>query len=183
MCRREFGHRSKYGRSSIVVVFMLAVFLQGQSTPPTIYGESFRKGTTRITEASFEVKLSAADPNYREIIKDASGHDRYELTIVPRIPYGDTKILSWFVRLKDMNHTFYKNLLLASPQPSNDPANNLYWLRPDPYAPVAPRARRIMRVEAYYVDFQIRDFHFNPPESPYLDSMTLQFHFTNSDPR
>jgi len=162
---------------------LFAALAHAQGEPVTIYAESFRKGSTQITEETFEVRLTSASPKYRELIKDSSGHDRYELTITPRIPEGDNTILSWFVRLKDLHHTFYTNLLLASPQVSNDPANNLYWLRPDPYAPVPPRARRIIRVEGFYVVFQVKNFHFTPPESPYLDTMVVQFALTNSDPR
>jgi len=29
----------------------------------------------------------------------------------------------------------------------------------------------------------VKDFHFTPLDSPYLDSMAVQFAFTKSDPR
>lgn len=161
---------------------LLATFARAQSAP-TVYSESFRKGTTRVTEESFEVKLSVANPTYRERIKDSNGNDRYELTIAPQIPEGDNKITSWLVKLKDLHHTIYPNLLLAAQQPSTDPKNNLWWLKPDQFAPVPIRARRVMKVEEFYVAIQVKDLHFTPLESPYLDSMTVQLAFTNSDPR
>jgi len=30
---------------------------------------------------------------------------------------------------------------------------------------------------------QVKAYHFNPLDSPYLDSMTVEVQFTNSDPR
>jgi len=60
---------------------MLATPLFAQSDSPTIYAESFRKGSTQIIEESFEAKLSPKNPTYREMIKDARGNDRYELII------------------------------------------------------------------------------------------------------
>ena len=76
-----------------------------------------------------------------------------------------------------------KLVLLAEQQPSADAANNLWWLTPNPFGPVPIRAKRIMKVDGFYVVFQVKDLHFSPTESPYLDSMTVQFSFTNSDPR
>jgi hypothetical protein len=31
--------------------------------------------------------------------------------------------------------------------------------------------------------FQVKDLHFTPLDSPYIDSLAVQFAFTNSDPR
>jgi hypothetical protein len=172
-------------RSSLVlslVLFQVTV-AQAQSAPPTIYAESFRKGSTRITEESFEVKLTPQDPTYRELIKDAAGNDRYELTIAPQRPEGGNEITSWRVRLRDLHHSIYSNLLLADQQPSTDAKNNLFWLDPNPFGPVPVRAKRIMKVDGFYVAFQVLDLHFTPLDSPYLDSMRVQFAFTNSDPR
>lgn len=167
----------------VLCLFALAGLLYAQGTPPTVYAESFRKGTTSVTEDSFAAKLSPANPTYRERIKDSNGNDRYELTITPQIPEGDNKITSWVVRLRDLHHTIFNNLLLAAQQPSTDPKNNLWWLKPDQFAPVPIRARRIMKVEGFYVTIQVKDLHFTPLDSPYLDSMTADFSLTNNDPR
>jgi hypothetical protein len=170
-------------RWTLFVLLFLIIPLQAQSASPTVYAESFRKGSTRVTEESFEVKLNPANPTYRERIKDSGGNDRYELTITPLIPGDDNKVTSWLVKLRDLHHTIYSNLLLTTQQPSTDPMNNLWWLKPDQFAPVSIRARRIVKVEGFYVVFQVKDFHFTPIESPYLDSMSVHFAFTNSDPR
>jgi len=94
------------------VVILIASACLAQSALPTIYAESFRKGPTRVTEESFEAKLSPANPTYRERIKDAGGNDRYELTINPQIPEGDNKITGWIVRLRDLRYSIFHNLLM-----------------------------------------------------------------------
>jgi hypothetical protein len=169
--------------SCIFTLLLAAVFASAQSAPPTVYVESFRKGPTRVTEESFEAKLSPVNPTYRERIKDSAGNDRYELTISPQIPEGDNKVTGWIVRLKDLHHAIFHNLLMSSQEPSSDAANNLWWLKANQFAPVPIRDRRIVKVESFYVAFQVKNFHFTPLDSPYLDSMSVQFSFTNSDPR
>jgi hypothetical protein len=151
--------------------------------PATIYAESFRKGSTQVSEEKFEATLSRQNPTYRERIKDSRGNDRYELTITPEGPEGDTTITSWRVKLRDLNHSIYNNILLVDQQPSQDPQNNLWWLTPNPFGPVPIRVKRIMKVDGFYVVIQVKSMRFNPLDSPYLDSMSVQFAFTNSDPR
>jgi hypothetical protein len=168
------------------VVCLLALFsisAWGQSDSPTVYVESFRKGSTRITEDKFEAKLTPADANYRERVKDTAGNDRYELTITPQGPVGDSKITSWRVYFRDLRHTIYSNLLVEDQEPSQDPKNNLWWLNPNRFGMVPIRSKRIVKVDAFYVVFQVKDLHFTPLDSPYLDSMSVQFELTNDDPR
>jgi hypothetical protein len=167
---------------SIFALALLAVAVVAQNAP-TIYAESFRKGSTEIIEDKFEAKLTPSDPKYKERIKDSKGNDRYELTITPQILEGDNKITAWRVTLRDLHHTIYSNILLADQQPSDDPKNNLWWLNPNPYSPVPIRARRIVKVDGFYAAFQVKDLHFTPLDSPYLDSMTVSFAFTNSAPQ
>ena len=162
---------------------ILALPLLAQITPPTIYAESFRQGEGHVTEDRFEAKLTAENATYRELIKDSYGNNRYELKITPQVPEGDNKVTSWIVNLRDLHHTIYANILLAQQEPSGDPKNTLWWLNPNPSGPVPILAKRIMKVDGFYVVIQVKAFHFSPPESPYLDSMTVQFVFTNSDPR
>jgi hypothetical protein len=157
--------------------------MSAQSTPPTIYAESFRKGPTRITEANAEVKLTPETATYRERIKDSHGSDRYELTISPQGPEGDTKIGSWRVSVRDLHHIIYSNILLADQEGSADPENDLGWLNPDRYSRIPVKAKRIMKVDGFYVAVQVKELHFSQPDSPYLDSMTVQVGFTNDDPR
>ncbi|HTW56654.1 MAG TPA: hypothetical protein VMD99_00845 [Terriglobales bacterium] len=167
---------------SVLAVLAFAAGAAAQNAP-TIYAESFRQGATTILEDIFDAKLTPDNPTYRERIRDSSGNDRYELTIAPEVPEGDNKITSWRVALRDLHHSIYRNILLADQRPSADPKNNLWWLNPNPFGAVPIHAKRIMKVDAFYVAFQVKQLHFTPLESPYLDSMTVSFAFTNSDPR
>jgi hypothetical protein len=169
----------------ILSIFVLTQAAAAQSTSPapTVYAESFRQGPTRIIEDKFEARLTPANPTYRERIKDTAGNDRYELTITPQGPSGDNKITSWRIQLSDLHHTIYSNLLMEEQEPSQDPKNNLWWLNPNRFGLVPIRAKRIIKVEGFYVLFQVKDLHFTPLDSPYLDSMAVQFDLTNRDPR
>ncbi|HEY6372152.1 MAG TPA: hypothetical protein VIX37_16370 [Candidatus Sulfotelmatobacter sp.] len=168
---------------SILAWVIITVPLFGQNIPLTIYAESFRHGSTRITEEGFDLKLTPEHASYHENIKDSQGKDRYELTIAPLMPGGDDKVTSWKVTLKDLHHTFYRNLLVAEQEPSEEAKNNMFWLNPKPTAPVPVRAKRVMKVEDFYLVVQVKDLHFTPLDSPYLDSMAISFALTNSDPR
>ncbi len=168
------------------VFFCIALSSFAQSPPVTVYAESFRQGSTRIVEEHFEVKLTPHDPTYRERIKDSRGVDRYTLSIVPQGPEGDTKITSWQIKLADLHHSIYDNILRSSQGPSDDgsrPKDALWWLDPSTFAQVPVAARRIIKVDSFYVLLQVKAYHFTPPDSPYLDSMTATIEFTNTDPR
>jgi hypothetical protein len=151
------------------------------------YAESFRQGPTQIVEQKFDVKLTPHDPTYRERIKDAHGVDRYTLSFEPHGPEGDTSITTWQVKLADLQHRMYDNVLLASPNPANDSTNerqnSLSRLDPSPFGAVPVSAKRIIKVESFYVILQVKAYHFTPPDSPYLDSMTVGVEFTDTDPR
>jgi hypothetical protein len=169
------------------LILCAAMPLAAQSPPATVYAESFRQGTGHIVEESFEAKLTPQDAVYRERIKDSRGADRYAFSIIPRSPEGDTKITSWQVKLADLHHPIYDNVLLASPAESDDPANktkdSLCRLDPSRFAAVPVSATRIIKVDSFYVVLQIKAHHFTPLDSPYLDSMTVAVEFRNTDPR
>src|SRR5258708_4548955 len=171
------------GHQAIALAAFITAALQAQTASRAIYAESFRQGATRITEESVEAKLDPQNRTYRERVKDSRGADRYILIVTPQGPEGDHQITSWHVKLTDLHHSIYSNVLLASQEPSADPKNNLWWLNPAQFAPVPIRARRIMKVDSFYIVIQVKDFHFTPLDSPYLDSMTVEFTFTNTDPR
>jgi hypothetical protein len=171
-------------KARLLPVFLcLAMRLPAQSTPAPIYAESFRQGPTRVMEESFEARLTPQNSVYRERIKDLHGADRYTFSIIPKGPEGDTKITSWQVKLADLHHPIYDNVLLASQQPSDDPANTLWRLEPTTLARVPVGAKRIIKVDGFYVVLQVTSYHFTPPDSPYLDSMTVGVEFRNTDPR
>lgn len=155
-----------------------------QTTPAVLYAESFRQGPTQIIEQSFEAKLDPQTPVYRQRIKDAHGNDRYVFAFVAQGPEGDkTRITSWQARLTDLHHPIYENILPASQEPSSDPPNNLWRLEPRNFPAVPISARRIIKVDSFYVTLEVKAYHFTPIDSPYLDSMTVQVKFTNTDPR
>jgi hypothetical protein len=162
----------------------VAMPLAAQSPPATAYAESFRQGTAQIVEESFEARLTPQDAVYRERIKDSRGADRYAFSIVPRLPEGDTKITSWQVKLADLRHPIYDNVLLTSPNQSDNPAKDSLWrLDPSRFAAVPVNATRVIKVESFYVVLQVKAHHFTPLDSPYLDSMTVAVEFRNTDPR
>jgi hypothetical protein len=154
-----------------------------QTASPILYAESFRQGPTQITEQSFEAKLDPENPVYRQLIKDAHGKDRYLFSLVPQGPEGDNKITSWQAKLTDLHHPIYNNILPASQVPSTEPSNNLWRLEPRNFPPLPISAKRVIKVDSFYVTLEVKAFHFTPIDSPYLDSMTVQVKFTNTDPR
>jgi len=179
--------RLRMKRRLLLIVFCTAMPLAAQSAATEIYAESFRQGSTRVVEDSFDIKLTPQDPIFRERIKDLGGNNRYAFSIVPKGPEGDTKITSWQGTMADLQHPIYSNVLLVSPNPSDDPKddakNALCRLWPSTFAPVPVGAKRIMKVDQFYVVLQVKAYHFTPPESPYLDSMVVRFAFSNTDPR
>jgi hypothetical protein len=171
----------------VLTVLCAAMRLAAQSTTTDVYAESFRQGSTRVVEESFEIKFTPQDPVYRERIKDLHGDDRYAFSINPKGPLGDTEITSWEAKLADLRHPIYDNVLLASQEPSDDPQteakNALGRLEPRSFARVPVGARRIIKVDSFYVVLQVKAYHCTPPDSPYLDSMTVTVEFRNTDPR
>ena len=162
----------------------LACQLWAQTTaPPLLYVESFRHGATRVTEKTFEARLTPQNPVYREPIKDVRGNDRYVLSLAPLHVEGDIQIVSWEATLADLQHRTYANVLMASQIPSDDPVNNAWWLDPGKFARVPVLTERIIKVDGFYVVLKVMAYHFTPSESPYLDSMTVQVNITNTDPR
>lgn len=160
--------------------------LCAQQAPPVMYAESFRQGATHIVEDHFEAKLTPQDSSYRERIKDSRGVDRYAFSIEPVGPLGDTKITSWQAKLVDQQHKLYANVLLTSVAPSDnpdDPKDAIAKLDPSRFAKVPAETKRIIKVDSFYVVLQVKAFRFNPPDSPYLESMTVAVDFTNNDPR
>jgi hypothetical protein len=166
-----------------VAVLFAATHLAAQSAPAPIYSESFRQGSTHIVEEHFEVKLTPQDSTFRERVKDSRGADRYIFSITPQGPEGDSEITAWQVKLADLHHSIYDNILLTTQQPSADPKNTLSRLYPSGFSPVPALAQRIIKVDGFYVVLQLKTYHFTPLDSPYLDSMTVAVELTNSDPR
>ncbi len=169
---------------SLLALVLAIPSLAAQSAPEVIYAESFRHGSTHIQEDHFEIQLTPHDPEFRARIKDSHGVDRYSLSIISHGPEGDTEITAWLVKLIDLQHKMYENILLTTMDDSASDASNALWrLDPSKFALVPARATRIIKVDGFYVALRVKAFHFTPPDSPYLDSMSVFVEFTNSDPR
>ncbi|MGA7401027.1 MAG: hypothetical protein WCC99_02705 [Candidatus Sulfotelmatobacter sp.] len=165
------------------IVICLTLRALAQSAPTSLYAESFRQGPTHVIEEKFDVKLTPQDRTYRERIKNLHGDDRYLLSFVPQGPEGDTEITSWQVKLADLHHSMYENVLMSSQGPSSNPKDALWRLEPSTFARAPLTTKRIIKVDSFYVVLQVKAYHFTPPDSPYLDSMTVSVEFTDTDPR
>jgi len=80
--------KSRYLRAAVLFA---ATHLSAQSSPASIYAESFRQGSTRIVDEHFEIKLTPQDSTFRERVKDSHGADRYVFSIAPQGPEGIPK--------------------------------------------------------------------------------------------
>jgi hypothetical protein len=179
--------RKKVKNSITSTLFFLALATslsaQREDQASIAYAESFRHSSTQLTEESFEIKLNLNNPTYRELIKDTHGADRYVFTVTPQFVEGDNKIVSWQAKLVDLRFANYGNILMISPEPSEEAQNNLWRFGPSISDGIPADAKRIIKVDAFYATMQIRARHFTPLDSPYLDSMTVQIDFKNTDPR
>jgi hypothetical protein len=131
--KRRFGeHFQSTMKPTLIAAILLlcGAAAYAQKPPAAVYAESFRRGATHITAASFEVKLTPQNSVFFDRIKDTYGSDRYLITIVPEIPEGEDHVISWQVRLTDLHHLIYNNVLLESQEPSSNPGNNLWQLNP-----------------------------------------------------
>jgi hypothetical protein len=171
---------------ALLGVLTLAAHVWAQSVPKPVYVESFRKGPARVAESSLIAHLSSESPEYKAIIKDPAGQDRYQLSIEPaREEGGRERVASWRVRLIDPHRRYLGNFLVATrpPEPLSDqPRDRAWWLDPSPYAIVPLLAGRVLKVEDFYCVIQATDFHVLP-EDHMPDAMTVEIRFTGTDPR
>jgi len=167
--------------------WMLVAFLASSAvsvaadSDKVIYSDSFKKGTTRITEQTLEVALTPEHARQEVKVLDSSGKPRYTLRFVPDIPTGDTKIVGWFVRLTDAHHKIYDSILPKSPDLSQD-TQQLWWLDAKPYAKTLLQARRVIKVEQFYCVIQVKDVKRLVPAQHYLNLMNVVVQFTNTKP-
>jgi hypothetical protein len=147
-----------------------------------VYAESFRKGPTRVTESASEVVLTPRSPTCRIRVKDQAGKDRYELGCFPQqASETDPRITSWEIRLADLHHKIYTNVLASAVDPTRD-ATQIGWLDPGKFAKILITRERVIKIDGFYCTLQVKDYRFLNPDQPYLDRMTLVVHFTNSMP-
>jgi hypothetical protein len=147
-----------------------------------VYVESFRKGATRVTESTAEVVLDAQSQSCRIRVKDESGKERYEFGCFPqRAGLGDDRIVSWQVRLADLHHKIYTDVLRPGVDAAQD-ATQVGWLDPGKFAKIPITRERVVKVDGFFCILQVKNYHFVNPDQPYLDHVTLSVRFTNSMP-
>jgi hypothetical protein len=151
--------------------------------PKPVFVQSFRQGHTRVTEQSFELDLDSANPGCKVRVRDSSGLYHYQVNCVPeRVGQGDLRILGWHIRLVDLHHKIYDDLLLTVPNPADDKVQ-IGWLDPGPFPKIALKAQRTIKLDGFYCQMQVQEAHFSHPPDPYLDRMVVNLRFSNSDPR
>lgn len=164
------------------VVVLAGTWLAAQSAPPPVFVESFHRARTRIAEESFELQLDPKNTTCQIRVKDQSGLDRYQLFCSPqRVGGGDERILSWQIRLSDLHHRMYENLLMPTPDSTQDHVQ-IGWLDPGKFARIPLATMRVVKVDGFYCVIQVTGFHFSTPQTPYLDHMVVNVKFTNANP-
>ena len=67
------------------------------------------------------MQLDPRNANCQIRVKDQSGLNRYQLSCSPqRVGGGDERILSWQIRLSDLHHRMYENLLMPTTDSTQD---------------------------------------------------------------
>lgn len=169
-------------RCRILVFLLAAAALVAQTQTSFVYLESFRKGPTRVTDSSFEVELDVQNPTCRIRVKDQGGRDRYAFVCAPqRVGQGDDRILAWQVRLADLQHKMYANVLMPSPD-ANEDQTQIGWLDPGKFAKIPLTTERVIKIDNFYCVVEVKRYHFARPDQPYLEHMTVEVRFTNTLP-
>ena len=169
-------------RWMIVALLLLAMDMPAQTRTTFVYVESFRKGPARVTESTFELELDPKNPTCQIRVKDQSARDRYLFACEPqRVGQGDDRITAWQVRLADLHHKMYANVLMPSPDVTQDKAQ-IGWLDPGKFAKIPMTTERVIKIDGFYCVVQVKDYHFATQEQPYLDHMTVDVRFTNTLP-
>jgi hypothetical protein len=174
------------------ILLALAVFLpHPQHTQNVFYIESWKRGSSQIEEQQFSLTLNRAKPEYETLIKDNSGKARYKLELWPgRVNGDDSAIVEWMVELTDLTQEGEGNLLRRSNDKEQDyftAKDRIGWLYPveNPksidaeHDVVSIYAKRVAKIENFYLIIEVKDFHYGSRKEG-LDSITVQFEFTNS---
>ena len=170
-----------FRRMLFLFLVSVAVASLADEAGKRVYSESFKKGATRVTEQTMDVKLTA-DHAWQDFkILDSLGKPRYTLRFLPDIPAGDTKILGWFVRLADAHHKIYDSVLPVSQDLARDP-QQIWWLDARQYSKTPLLAQRVFKVEQFYCVIQVTDAKRLAPGQVYMNQMQVAVQFTNTEP-
>jgi hypothetical protein len=168
-----------------LALMALQGMLWSQTAPAPVYVESFRKLSARVQETTFEVNLDTKNPSYQRQIIDSGGNSRFKLSFTPmKVGPGDDRILSWRVTLIDNKHPVYGDLLLPSRNPdfNESPAGHAERLDANPYAQVPLTAERVIKVDQFYCVLRVQNYRLLVPEKPYVESMSVEVKFSNTNP-
>ncbi|HEY7096018.1 MAG TPA: hypothetical protein VH437_04795 [Terriglobales bacterium] len=164
---------------------LLCVLAPAQNAPNPVYAVSFRKGSTKVAEATLHAVVDDKNPNYRVKVKDSAGNEHFEFSLSPIRVDGSTKsILSWQAGLEDVHRRVFGNLLLPNRDVflNENPAGKAAELNPNPYAVVPFLTKRVIKVEDFYCVLLVTRSHRRTPDNWQLDSMEVDVQFTNSNP-
>ncbi|HWZ81301.1 MAG TPA: hypothetical protein VNW47_01680 [Terriglobales bacterium] len=165
----------------LVVGLMMGAAVCVAEDAKTVYTESFKKGPTKITEQTFDVSLTPEHPKPEYKVLDAQGNPRYILRFAPDIPTGDTRVVGWFVRMADLHHKIYDNILPTSQDLSRD-TQQVWWLDAKPYAKTVLKTQRVFKVEQFYCVIQVKDVKRLIPDKAYVNQMDVTVQLTNTKP-
>jgi len=76
--------RKQHKVAVLCLVLSLAGTVGAQDPVKPVYIESFRKGSSRVTETAYDVTLNASNPRSKTRVLDANGRERYLLTFEPQ---------------------------------------------------------------------------------------------------
>jgi hypothetical protein len=168
------------------LVLALTPLLAHAQATATTFVQTYRRGPTGITPFATTVRLSSANRSFETKVRDSAGNPRFRLSIVPQLGSdSDPRVSSWNVWLVDQRRRYLGNLLRASDPAgplSGSAEDNAWRLDANPYAVVLLTARRIFKVDNFYLTVQARNPH-SPDLNRYLmDSLEVDVSFTRNRP-
>ena len=105
----------------VACLFLLVGAACAQEQVSFGYVQSFRKGPTHVQEQTVQVDLDPKNSTCSVRVKDANGRNHYLFACTPRTSGpGDNRIIAWQVRLQDLKHPIYPDVLMATPDPMQD---------------------------------------------------------------
>jgi hypothetical protein len=177
----------------LCLTLVWATGLSQQSAGKVFYVESWKRGSTRICETDFFYQLDRITRRHEAVIRDAAGTERYRL-IVRFLEREGNLFDSWAVELREKldGGRLGPNLLGSEgPGPSGDyfpKENQIALLYPveepnflrygiDVY-PI--RAKRVIKVESFYVIIQVEDYKLDREEPKRLEKIDVRIQLSNS---
>jgi hypothetical protein len=166
-------------------ILILAIFPFPQ-TEDHFYIESWKKGKQQIQQQSFKITLTSKERKYETKIMDASGKERYRLSV--RLCENQGQPPTGFVELVEKSLFGFQDTNLL--KPSNDPYQDYFtekdfvavldplvdgWRCQSWAAKCAPYlVKRIIKVKGFYCVLQVTNFNQSPV------SMTVTIEFVNT---